>query len=470
MPEIKINEDYLLLLIDKNGQIEIDKIEIVKNFDEENVQLSELCGAEENDNIDQIISFIRNSLQPKLPNKTFKYCKELDKAYQSIHINIELGIESILNERDLIFINQKIAIQEGKEFNLASKFRELKNWIQKKMELWFKVFDIEITYVKAKKISNVLAYSHRISGWSRPEYKITDNLTQEVKTNFGYGKSSYFYSILTYKDIRITPLSEWVEYRFAGFSEIIRYTRSFKSKIPVLNDNGKVWYYKHKIINEYWSNALTFAKDAANLSLIDEHKFIEKYIIEECEKMVEGLKKFYTDSEFEFLDENEITELKASIKKYRVNYSGFELINFRTEKIIGALDFIDKIKEYNSITETKKYTNIIISFCDKLIENVYLALNNQEKELLEAQKELDDFMITNNDIIEKNNFLNDERARLKKDFNKVYGISFNEFQVSYNEFLKKSTQLNHSVNLKSDNINRLNYHIEKYHNYKSKYA
>ena len=114
MSELKINEDYLLLLVDNNGNIDIDKIEIVKHFEEENTKLSELCRTDGIDNIDQIISFIRNSLQPKLPNKTFKYCRELDKAYQSVHVNIEAGIKVILDQRELIFTNQKIALKKIK--------------------------------------------------------------------------------------------------------------------------------------------------------------------------------------------------------------------------------------------------------------------------------------------------------------------------------------------------------------------
>lgn len=35
-------------------------------------------------------------------NKTFKYCKDLDKAYQSVHVNVEIGIKTFYEKRDLI--------------------------------------------------------------------------------------------------------------------------------------------------------------------------------------------------------------------------------------------------------------------------------------------------------------------------------------------------------------------------------
>ena len=176
---------------------------------------------------------------------------------------------------------------------MDENIRELKSHILEKILLWFKVFNIEFAYDKAKKVPNILVYSHRISGWSNPEYKITDNLRQQVKTNFGYGSVSYFYSLITFKNIQITPFSEWIDYRYSNFSEVIRYTRSFRSRVLVLDRNNKPWYYKTKIDNSYWHNAIEFTKNAANLSLTNEEEFVEKYIISECENLVNGLEKFY---------------------------------------------------------------------------------------------------------------------------------------------------------------------------------
>ena len=107
MSKLEINEDFLLLLIDNKGIIGTDTIEIVKHFENENNKLLELCGTNGTDNIDRIVSFIRTELQPKLPNKTFKYCKDLDKAYQSVHVNLEIGIKTIYEKRDLIVILNK---------------------------------------------------------------------------------------------------------------------------------------------------------------------------------------------------------------------------------------------------------------------------------------------------------------------------------------------------------------------------
>lgn len=465
MSKPEINEDYLLLLIDNKGIIDTDTIEIIKHFESEKNQLSKLCGTNGNDNIDQIISFIRTVLQPKLPNKIFKYCKDLDKAYQSVHVNVEVGIKSFLERRDLIYTNQSLALKDDKDFDLELAFRELKSNIQERIELWFKVFDIEFAYDKAKAISNVLAYSHRICGWSSPEYKITENLKQEIKTNFGYGSVSYFFLLFTFKNIQITPLSEWIDYRYSNFSEVIRYTRSFTSRIPVVNERGQLKYYKTKIENEYWNYAISFTQNAANLSLTNEDEFVEKYIISECEKMVDGLQTIYAESEFDLIDEEQFDIGDKDANRYRLNIKGFELINFKTEKIIGALDFIGKIIEYNKIIPTDKYISRIKELNRKFIPKVHKAIADEKEELHQAKNELANFLIGHNKLAKKDKYYQNERIRMKEKFQETYKTEYIEFMGIFNNSLNQLATHNHKIKLHTENIQILNEYILKYNNF-----
>lgn len=468
MSKPEINEDYLLLLIDNNGLIDTDTITIDKHFENESHKLSKLCDTGGIDNIDQIVSFIRTDLKPKLPIKTFKYCKELDKAYQSVHVNLEVGITSFLDRRDLIYTNQKLALDEEKEFDLDSSFRDLKIEILERIELWFRVFDIEFAYDKAKAIDNVLTYSHRISGWSSPEYKITDNFKQEIKTNFGYGSVSYFFLLFTFKNIQITPLSEWIDYRYSNFSEVIRYTRSFTSRIPVVDERGKLRYYKTKIENEYWNYAIEFTKNTANLSLTNEDEFVEKYIISECEAMVNGLQDIYANTQFDLIDENQVDIEDKNSNRYRLDIKGFELISFKTEKIIGALDFIDKIIEYNKIIPTDKYVERIKTLNKKFIPNVHKAVEEEKEELTIAKKELATFLEGHNKLVEKNKFYTNERYRLKSDFNKIYQDEYVEFQKIYKPSLEQLEKHHQKIKLHTENIQILNEFIKKYNQFMEK--
>ena len=461
MSEQKINEDFLLLLVDNNGIIETSTIFIDNHFENETLTLKGLCQGE-NDNINQITIFLSNTLKPKLPNKIFNYCKELDKAYQSVIVNVEEGIKEILTKRDLIYTNEKIAIKDKKEFNLGESLRDLKNQIFEKISLWFKVFDIEFAYEKAKKVPNMLVYSHRISGWSNPEYKITDNLKQQVKTNFGYGSVSYFYSLLTFRNIQITPFSEWIDYRYSNFSEVIRYTRSFRSRILVLDKNNKPLYYKTKIENSFWHNAIEFTKNAANLSLTNEREFVEKYIISECEFLVNGLENFYIETKFEFIDENQVNVENEKIIRQRVDINGYELIDFRTEKIIGALDFINKIIEYNSIIPTREYTERIFTLNKKFIPNVYTALENQKSELKEANENFNEFTIKHNELLEEQKFYSNEKIKLKGDFEIHHKEKYSEFIGLFTKSIEEQKQHIHKIKLHTDNIKKLTEYINKY--------
>jgi len=111
MEKEKINEDFLLLLVENNGVVNITEISIDRHFEYETNTLRELCQGSM-DNISEIIKFINNSLRPKFPNKIFNYCKKLDMAYQSVYVYIDIGISEIKRKQELIYTNQKKAIQD----------------------------------------------------------------------------------------------------------------------------------------------------------------------------------------------------------------------------------------------------------------------------------------------------------------------------------------------------------------------
>ena len=81
-------------------------------------------------------------------------------------------------------------------------------------QLWTNAYSIRKAYETCKSDENIIIFSHRTSGWSNPVYQLTPNFSVEVLTNFGYGRSSYFYTRLKYKNIEITPFSDWINYRF----------------------------------------------------------------------------------------------------------------------------------------------------------------------------------------------------------------------------------------------------------------
>ena len=462
MLEQDINESFLLLLVEKEGVIDTSKIAINNHFESEKIELNRLCDSS-NDNINEIINFINNSLKPKIDNEEFNYCKKLDKPYQSVKVNIKASTENILAKKNLIIANEKFFGGSRNRYTLEIEFIELKKQIKEEVELWFKVYNIDCAYETAKKVSNMLVYSHRISGWSNPEYQITKNLKQQIKTNFGYGSVSYFYSLLTFKNIQITPLSEWIDYHKSDFSEVIRYTKSFRSRTPVFDSYNRIRFYKTEIENSYWQYAIEFTKNTANLSLINEQEFVEKYIIRECEIMVNGLEMFYNENEFDFIDENQINVEKEEITRKRIDIKGYELIDFRTEKIIGALDFIIKINEYDSIIPTIEYTQRIISLNKKFIPNVYSSLQNQNTELKTAINNHNSFILSHNQLLKMQGFYENEKSRLKNEFYTKYEKVYNEFLEKMNKSIEELNHHKHKINLHKHNVEKLKMYINKYH-------
>lgn len=455
MIEQKINEDFLLLLTKKCGQFEKTTINIDNQFESELLILKELCAGNV-DNFNQIIQYLENTLKPKLPNKIFNYCKELDKAEQRVIVNIEIVIKDIISKRDLIYLNEKTAKEIEKHFNLSEEIERLKKQILEKSLLWFKVFNIELTYNIAKNQPNVLVYSHRISGWSSPENKITENLKQQIKTNFGYGSVSYFYSLLTFKNIQITPFSDWIDYRYANFEEVVRYTKKFNHKIPVLDKNNKIKYFSNKIENKDWNAAIEFTKNAANLLLSNEQEFVKKYIIDQCDQMIDGLQNIYKETKFNFIDERNETI------KYTMDYTGYELIEFRTEKIIGALNFITRINEYSIITPVKKYADSIIAINNNFIPKVYVEVNNQNNALKTEELIYADLITKHNELIEKQKFYQNEKLKLKNGFEMFHKNEYSELidsLIKSNECLK---QVDNNIKKINTNINKLTIYIKKY--------
>ena len=52
---------------------------------------------------------------------------------------------------------------------------------------------------------DILTFSHREEGWSNPVYQLTPNFSVEIKTNFGFGSTSYFYTKHNLKGFLMVP-------------------------------------------------------------------------------------------------------------------------------------------------------------------------------------------------------------------------------------------------------------------------
>ena len=335
----------------------------------------------------------------------------------------------------MILFNKK---ENPNTYNLQEAIERLKTEIKYKYILWGQAFAINKTYKLCHEDKSILTFSHRIDGWSNPVYELTSNFSIEIKTNFGYGGVSYFYTKLKYKNIEITPFSDWMIYEFARFKEIIRYTKS------------------HILKNEYWQEAMEFSCTACNLSLTDEVKFVEKYVIEECEKMVSGLENIFNKEHFTFK--------KIEGEEYSLDKKGHVLVEFRGEKISGALDFISKILEFDTIAAIKTFITRIED-CNRRIQPLLveeakilkIKIENLIKEKNQLQPKYDEVVKINNDYNGKRSKLQTEmisRGELNKDWidiTKLENAFISKFP-NYTEFKEEYKRVTESYRILIEQI------------------
>lgn len=435
----KINEQVLCVLRNSQvtNQIEIEYVDIENPLLKPLKDFENLC--EKNDStLEQIAQFIRNTTELNQLTALYRYCESLSGSYQAFTVNNQDTIAEINNREKLILLNKEL---EPEKYNSEEKIEEFKQELSRRYRLWGKAYAINKTYRLCYEDKSILTFSHRIDGWSNPVYQLTPNFSVEIRTNFGYGRASYFYTKLKYKNIEITPFSEWIDYEFAKFSEIVRYTRS------------------HLLANEYWLEAMEFSKDACNLSKTDENKFVEKYIIEECDKMASGLEEIFNIEQFSFKSQNRI--------HYSVDKKGHILIEFRGEKISGALDFISKIIEFEKITSIKSFIERIEA-CNKKIQPILISeskvillkLNNLNAELSILKpkylKVLDENNLYSKKRLElQNQMIISEQLDPKAIDSAKLNVQFDAKYPEYAEFIKEYRTITESHRLLTEQIRNL---------------
>ncbi len=462
--DTRINEDYLLVL-KKNTEklIYIDYENIIDPLLSEQVEFNAFF-SKSNSNLKDLIAHIEKCVFLEKLYFFHKYCINLVGTYQQKDFSKNEIIQKINNQIDLL--NFKLKTEENfNEYEFVSEYLEE---IKKEYKIRFKSYAINFAYKKCLDDGIIISFSHRSAGWSNPVYNLNKNFSIEIKTNFGFGNSSYFYTIIKYKDIEITPFSDWINYEDAKFSEIVRYTRSYTRYKKNIRYNS----YKPTIENYFWEDAMFFAKDACNLSIIDEKQFILKYILEECELMVSGLESIFNNEKFQFINR----ETKGN---YEVDKKGHYLMEFRGEKISGSLEFINKILEYRKITEIDIFIKRLEN-CNKKIQP-YLTkeILDIKDELSILQNELSILKPIYDTLFLKNEKYNLEFYKIRNEFlkkcmenkttfnvneyNQKIKSTFPEYEEFQEEYSNKSTEYK-ELNEKISNLNLVYAKIREYEN------
>lgn len=453
--EHRINENILLTLYENevSQRIEIGIKIIDQPLEHVKQGLFQLLNSESS-SLQNISAFIAGQAELEQIEKYYAYCNYLDMPFQGFTASNKKALQTLEDAMARIRIGKKT---DKDDYDPVADIASTKSILRMDYRQWFHAFEIHRAYRECNDDPTVLSFSHRICGWSDPRYRLTPNFSLELKTNFGYGRSSYFYTKLTYKNVEITPISDWVRYEKAEFMEIVRYSR------------------KHKLEHAAWTDAMQYTQEACNLSRTSESDFVEKYIINECKQMVDGLVHALNHTKFELLN--------AWHQPFFVDKTGHVLMEYRGEKISGALDFIEKILEFEHITSVAGFIKQIEDCNSQLSPLLRKELVLLEVKIGEATKERAAYEPTYDDAAAQKKAYDEAREELKKELigadkmtwqainHELWAATFNDRFKEYEEFLKsyqnisnKWLKLNqHLANLRQFQKNITSYHQKIIH-------
>lgn len=316
-------------------------------------------------------------------------------------------------------------------------------------------FDMQVKYIK--KYNNIISYSHRCQGWAQPSFLFKD-LKIQFKTNFGFGNSSYFSIMLEYKGIKLVPFMDWITYPYHEAKQVLQYTQKIHRSI------GK----QVSISNDDWIEAMNYVNNACTLYLTDEKKFIEKYVLNELNSMINELFNILK------LEDKELYE-EYGIKSHYKNINNDDIFNIigkaddlriKSSKICGALGFIGKIFELsniidlsNSIYKLEKCNSELLKLLEKSTIDIKYSLPNLYKNLENINQQISYIY---DDTSNPKNIKNMEEQKSKltdDDFLKIFP-DFMEIKSNYKNLINRKEKI--TKNIKE--VETLLKNIERYIN------
>lgn len=310
----------------------------------------------------------------------------IDDLIKKRHKDLSYRYKRINETKRKILIDKLLA--QYKE-NMVNHMHSLKKKYAQQAKRFIRCQNLNETLKKVVGNASTKMYSTDNIGWTSFKYSVSDDVIVIVKTNFGYGNSSYFYLAIKYKDIVLIPYSDLVHYYYANMKNLISYTRSYALK------------------RDSWRGALEFVADFVNASMINPEKFIHDYVIKEIEEMIKGLRETMRDP----------SEVLTRIKDKKIDYISMKVIRpfipedqriydimpresisvFKAEKITGAVEFLNSLRKIMHLCpEIKPIIAEIIEMNKSIkpdVEATYAeileALQPLEKLLMKKQKELE---------------------------------------------------------------------------------
>lgn len=336
-----------------------------------------------------------------------------------------------------------------KEYQKATFFEHCKRWIDAN--------ELQVQSLKLKEEENLLMYSKEDIGWNNFSYTISNDLKISIATNFGYGRSAYFFLSVKYKNLEIVPYSFIVKYYKAYMIDIIRCTRQ---------------YSPHR---ESWEAAFDFVIDIANQAQKNPENFIREYVMNEVREMMSGLKSIFEDPRpmikkmINFKTPKLLINVRDILKNEQNRMTAYPsecIFLFQVEKITDALYLMESLKNVASTFEDTKetineYIKILLSYNFELypqIQEQYRIIENR----IESEKTRLSTIETNRENI---------IAQLKPYEKELKSLCKDTSYIPYNESEKfkrenpSYARLLEEKQILSKEISKIQTNIQEYENF-----
>lgn len=393
-PRKEVNRDVLNLICQENGKTIFKQVDIQESTE----KLAKLKAMIDNGNqtVLDMQSEFNIAFDPMSSYRYFKYMTPF--RYNDSYITGPVYPEVITwqeyqEQRDAKEIELKseyrdkygnsgvgVTEQEFVKKHLADHEKGLKESFWQIAERYIHAYDYSNSVSSARVNQEVRMYSTEAIGWSQFDYKITDDVSVVIRTNFGYGLSSYFNLTLYYKGIEIAPYSYVVRYYGVNWMNVIRQTRA---------------YYPRR---DSWNLSFRFVEGAANRASTNQAEFEKTFIVNEIAEMVAGLRLIlnntarYIDSKKD--DDGEsayisVWNMTGDDKRKYGLYPSEVCLATQAEKITGALVFLDNLKSLSSIfTEIEESISEIKEMAASVLPSINNGIKNINEQLVPQRVKL----------------------------------------------------------------------------------
>lgn len=312
------------------------------------------------------------------------------------------------NEKKANYFRRKeMSLQQNIYFEEKDVDITLKEFFVKSACKYIKAYELSKGYDKLMQLPNFKLVSHGKIGWETIKYEINNDIVVTVLTNFGYGDSSYFNILITYKGIKLSPYSHVVRYYYANMKDIISCTRSYCPR------------------SENWKDVSDFIIDISNNLKSGNLSYVKEWIGNEIQEMLKGLCELVRNPR-KVIDgyiEEKPSNLVRSLKVRNINdtekeeyktYGDEFVIAYKAIKISNSLNLIESLYSVSGLYESAKDAVANIKhLCIEVLPEINGRIQIMEPEIASL----------NNSIKQKESLLNNELQNIRnhnKNIEKYY--------------------------------------------------